>query len=149
MTRWFLFLLIGLGWSIPSTAQSVPDPSESPLWHAAVTSRGMPAVSGTRVFALSRDHEVLALSLDDGHELWRRPTGEREGNTAGFRVAVEQAEPDGAGARGADPEARGHVTTSGAVRPVWRTIPAMASAAAISSASISGVSAARLPPTGS
>lgn len=88
MTRWILFLLIGLGWSVPSAAQSVPDPSESPLWHAAVTSRGMPAVSGSRVFALSRDHEVFALALDDGHELWRRSTGEHEGNTAGFRVAV-------------------------------------------------------------
>ena len=80
MTRWILFLLIGLGWGIPSAAQSVPDPSESPLWHAAVTSRGMPAVAGARVFALSLDHDVFALSLDDGHELWRRSTGEREGN---------------------------------------------------------------------
>lgn len=88
MTRWILFVLLGLGWSLPSAAQSVPDPSESPLWHAAVTSRGMPAVSGPRVFALSRDHDVFALSLDDGHELWRRPTGEREGHTAGFRVVA-------------------------------------------------------------
>ena len=88
MTRWILSLLIGLGWSLPSAAQSVPDPSESPLWHAAVPSRGMPTVSGARVFVLSRDHDVLALALDDGRELWRRPTGERGGHTAGYRVAV-------------------------------------------------------------
>ncbi len=40
----------------------------------------------------------------------------------------------------------GHVTTSGAVRPVCAAIPAMASAAAISSASMAGVSSANLPP---
>ena len=43
----------------------------------------------------------------------------------------------------------GHVTTSGSVRPVCRSIPAIASAAAIRSPSISGVSRSRSPPTGS
>ena len=36
---------------------------------------------------------------------------------------------------------RGHVTTSGAVRPVWRTIPAISSAAAAIGASMAVVSA--------
>ena len=38
-----------------------------------------------------------------------------------------------------------HVTTSGAVRPVCAAIPAIASAAAIRSASMAGVSSASLP----
>jgi hypothetical protein len=46
-------------------------------------------------------------------------------------------------------EERAHVTTSGLVLPVWRAIPAMLSAAVMMSASMSGVSAERLPPTGS
>ena len=42
-------------------------------------------------------------------------------------------------------ERLGHVTTSGAVRPVCAAIPAMASAAAIRSASMAGVSSAKRP----
>jgi outer membrane protein assembly factor BamB len=48
----------------------------------------MPAVSGERVFALNRNHDVFALSLRDGHELWRRSTGETSPTTEGFKVTT-------------------------------------------------------------
>lgn len=70
---------------------------------------------------------------------------------AGLGLAREQAQVKRIGARRAHGEAGyaaldiraqpwRHVTTSGALRPVWAAIPAMASAAAIRSASIAGVS---------
>ena len=79
---------------------------------------------------------------------------------AGFGLPVEQAKLELGGKRRAHGEVRcarrymgaepaGHVTTSGAVRPVKRAIPAISSAAATSSASMSGVCASSLPPTGS
>lgn len=67
-------------------AQSSPDPSESPLWQVAARGRGLPAVAGDRVFALTADHDVLALSVADGRELWRRSTRERGSSTEGLRV---------------------------------------------------------------
>ena len=48
----------------------------------------MPAVRGDRAYALSTDHHVVALSLDDGTEQWRRSTGESGWITEGFRVVV-------------------------------------------------------------
>lgn len=63
---------------------------------------------------------------------------------AGLGLAREQAEPQCFGPWRPDPPGMRHqVTTSGAVRPVWRAMPAMASAAAIRSASMSGVSRSR------
>ena len=76
--------------------------------------------------------------------------------TARFGGAIEQAQLDCFGQRSAHGEAGHpgcdlraerlrHVTTSGAVRPVCAAIPAIASAAAIRSASMAGVSSASLP----
>ena len=74
---------------------------------------------------------------------------------AAFNGAVEQAQPQRGRTGRADrhidaPRRRGggHVTTSGWSRPVWRRMPAIASAAATISASIAPVSASRSPSAG-
>ena len=86
MTRGIAILLVASVCTGVVAAQSAVDPSESPRWQVAARGRGLPAVSGDRVFALTSDHQVIALALDDGHELWRRSTGERGATTDGMRV---------------------------------------------------------------
>ena len=88
MTRGIAILLVASVCTGVVAAQSAVDPSESPRWQVAARGRGLPAVSGDRVFALTSDHQVIALALDDGHELWRRSTGERGATTDGMRVVV-------------------------------------------------------------
>lgn len=88
MTRGIVLLLVATGCTGVVTAQPVGDPSESPRWQVAARGRGLPAVADGRVFALTSDHQVLALALDDGRELWRRSTGERGDSTEGLRVVV-------------------------------------------------------------
>lgn len=69
-------------------AQSPPDPTESALWHTAAVARGVPAVLGDRVFGTTVSHDVVALSLVDGKEVWRRSTGEIGTTTEGTRVVA-------------------------------------------------------------
>lgn len=88
MTRGIALLLVASVCTGVVAAQAVVDPSESPRWQVAARGRGLPAVAGDRVFALTSDHQVLALALDDGRELWRRSTGERSATTDGMRVVV-------------------------------------------------------------
>jgi len=64
------------------------DPSVAPLWQTAVRSRGLPAVHSDTVFAVTTDHAVVAVAVDDGRERWRRSTGERGWTTEGSRVVV-------------------------------------------------------------
>ena len=87
MKHW-LVVACGCLAAVSVIAQGPPDPSEAPLWHTAARGRGMPAVRGDRAFALSTDHHVVALSLDEGKELWRRSTGESGWITEGFRVTM-------------------------------------------------------------
>ena len=88
MHRW-LVLVVGCLAAVMTTAAQTPlDPTDAPLWHTAARGRGMPAVRGDRAYALSTDHHVVALSLDDGTEQWRRSTGESGWITEGFRVVV-------------------------------------------------------------
>jgi outer membrane protein assembly factor BamB len=90
MHRWLVFVFVfgGLAAVMTTAAQAPLDPTMAPLWHTAARGRGMPAVRGNRAYALSTDHHVVALSLDDGTEQWRRSTGESGWITEGFRVVV-------------------------------------------------------------
>lgn len=88
MTRGIVIMLTALTWTGLAAVPPDVDPSESPLWQAAVRSRGLPAVHGDTVFAVTTDHAVVALALDDGRERWRRSTGERGWTTEGARVVV-------------------------------------------------------------
>jgi outer membrane protein assembly factor BamB len=83
--------LVGLGVLlavITSRAQRPADPTESALWHTAAVARGVPAVLGDTVFGLTVDHEVMAMMLAGGKELWRRSTGESGRFTEGWRVVA-------------------------------------------------------------
>lgn len=71
-------------------AQTPPDPTESALWHTAAVARGVPAVLDGHVFGTTVGHEVVAMSLDDGHEVWRRSTNETGRFTEGSRVVATQ-----------------------------------------------------------
>jgi|694.fasta_scaffold54566_5 outer membrane protein assembly factor BamB len=88
MRRWWLISWLILAPAVPAGTQTIPDPSEAPLWHTAARGRGVPAVRGDRVFALTSHHDLVALALDDGRELWRRSTHERGTFTEGTRVLV-------------------------------------------------------------
>ena len=88
MRPWLALVFGCLAAAITAAAQAPLDPSEAPLWHTAARGRGMPAVRGDRAYALSTDHHVIALSLEDGTEAWRRSTGESGWITEGFRVVV-------------------------------------------------------------
>ena len=46
-----------------------------------------PAIDGSDVFALTAEHQLLKVSLDDGSELWRVKTGE-QGITYGHALAL-------------------------------------------------------------
>ncbi len=84
-----LMLVVVVGWltsAAPGGAQVVPDPSEAPMWRTAARGRGTPAVLGDRAFATTLDHDVVALSVADGHELWRQSTGESGRFTEGQRI---------------------------------------------------------------
>ena len=69
--------------------QVVPttDPTVKPVWRTTQATVGAPAIDGNDVFALTADHQLLRVSLDDGSELWRVKTGE-EGTTYGHALAV-------------------------------------------------------------
>jgi outer membrane protein assembly factor BamB len=86
--RWWTSLLLVIASALAAGAQTVPDPSDAPLWHTAAHGRGVPAGSGKRVFVFTSHHDVVALALDDGHELWRTSTHERGAFTEGTRVVV-------------------------------------------------------------
>lgn len=88
MRGWWLVIVGCLASAGEARAQIPPDPSDAPLWHTADRGRGMPAVKGERVFALTTRHEVVALALTDGRELWRRSTREQGTVTEGSRVVV-------------------------------------------------------------
>ncbi len=88
MHRWWSSLLFVIASASAASAQAIPDPSDAPLWHTAAHGRGVPAVHGDRVFALTARHDVVALALDDGHELWRQSTRELGAFTEGSRVVV-------------------------------------------------------------
>jgi outer membrane protein assembly factor BamB len=61
-------------------------PRPTALWHTTARTRGVPAVLAGRAYALTVDHQVLAVDLNDGHELWRATTGESGRSTEGSRV---------------------------------------------------------------
>ncbi len=74
--------------TMPAAAQAPPDPTDTPVWHAAARGRGMPAVLGETVYATTVNHVVVALSTADGSEIWRRSTEETGAFTEGFRVVA-------------------------------------------------------------
>ena len=88
MRWWWTSSLFVIASALTAGAQTVPDPSDAPLWHTAAPGRGVPAARGDRVFALTSRHEVVALALDDGREIWRQSTHERGTFTEGTRVVV-------------------------------------------------------------
>ncbi|MEP7117989.1 MAG: PQQ-binding-like beta-propeller repeat protein [Acidobacteriota bacterium] len=88
MRSWLVVVFGCLVAAFASSAPVPPDPSEAPLWHTAAIGRGMPAVLGTRAYGLTTDHHVVALNLADGHELWRRSTGESGWLTEGSRAVI-------------------------------------------------------------
>jgi outer membrane protein assembly factor BamB len=63
------------------------DPTVRPAWRTTQATIGTPVIGGNHVFALTADHQLLKVSLDDGSELWRVTTGE-EGTTHGHALAV-------------------------------------------------------------
>lgn len=81
---WLVIVLCVM--ATPGGAQVPHDPTDSPIWHAAARGRGMPAVLGDRAFATTADHTVVALSLVDGAEVWRRSTEGTGTLTEGFRT---------------------------------------------------------------
>ena len=68
-------------------AAPIRDPTVKPVWRTTQATVGTPAIDGNDVFALTADHQLLRVSLDDGSELWRVKTGE-EGTTYGHALAV-------------------------------------------------------------
>lgn len=63
-----------------------PDPA--PFWRVAGEGRGRPAVDGSRVYFLSKRHEVLAVDARTGAVLWKQHTGEPGSATFGFGVVL-------------------------------------------------------------
>lgn len=88
MTRGIVIMLAALTWFDGAARQPDVDPTASPLWQVAGRTRGLPAAADGLVFALTTDHELVALDLADGREVWRRSTGERGWTTEGARVVV-------------------------------------------------------------
>lgn len=88
MRHGWIIMIATLTITTPAWAQTPPDPTDRPLWHAAARGRGMPAILGDRVYATTVDHVVVALSTLDGRELWRRSTEETGRFTEGFRVVA-------------------------------------------------------------
>jgi eukaryotic-like serine/threonine-protein kinase len=77
-------LCVASGFTQPMPAR---DPTVRPVWRTTQATVGTPAIGGNDVFALTADHQLLKVSLDDGSELWRVKTGE-EGTTYGHALAV-------------------------------------------------------------
>lgn len=68
-------------------APDAPDPTLAPVWRTPQATVGTPAIDGHDVFALTADHSLIKLSLDDGSQLWRVETGE-QGVTYGHALAL-------------------------------------------------------------
>ncbi len=77
-------LCVANGFTQPAPTR---DPTVRPVWRTTQATVGTPAIGGNDVFALTADHQLLKVSLDDGSELWRVKTGE-EGTTYGHAIAV-------------------------------------------------------------
>jgi outer membrane protein assembly factor BamB len=84
----WLIMCVTFAITTPAAAQAPPDPTDRPLWHVAARGRGMPAILDNTVFATTVDHTVVALSMADGAEIWRRSTEESGTFTEGFRVVA-------------------------------------------------------------
>jgi outer membrane protein assembly factor BamB len=86
--------IIVLATCIPSgprpfaAAPAVCTPAESSTWTVPVNIRGEAVVDGTTAFALTRQHEVIAVDVRNGRVEWRRPTGETDGTTQGTRLVL-------------------------------------------------------------
>lgn len=68
------------------------DPIERPrvMWAVRGVGRGTPAAANGRAYFLSGRHELVAVVIETGAELWRRPTGGRGPETVGSRVLIAQ-----------------------------------------------------------
>lgn len=63
-------------------------PNVAPRWHVAGQGRGVPAVSGSAVYFLTKRHEVVSVEAGTGAVRWRRNTGEPGAETLGSSVLV-------------------------------------------------------------
>jgi outer membrane protein assembly factor BamB len=66
----------------------VRDAVVAPIWQVAGEGRGVPAVSGSNVYFLTKRHEVIAVDGAAGTVCWRRNTGEPGDETLGSSVIV-------------------------------------------------------------
>ena len=66
-------LCVARGFTQPAL---ILDPTVRPLWRTTQATVGTPAIDGNDVFALTADHQLVKVSLDEGSELWRVKTGE-------------------------------------------------------------------------
>ena len=62
--------------------------SSRPIWQVAGEGRGVPAVSRSNVYFLTKRHEVIAVDGTAGTVCWRRNTGEPGDETLGSSVIV-------------------------------------------------------------
>lgn len=74
----------------PESAAAVPpcDIDPRPVWHVPGAMRGTAAADGDVVFALGRQHEVLALDAGTGRPRWQATTGMTSPTTVGSRLVL-------------------------------------------------------------
>jgi outer membrane protein assembly factor BamB len=64
------------------------DPTNAPYWHVAGEAWGTPAADSRSVYFLSRDRSLIAFDIVSGAVRWRRPTGGRGRDPAGWAVRI-------------------------------------------------------------
>jgi outer membrane protein assembly factor BamB len=113
------FALAGIAvWLIAALPRVlVHDTVAVPIWQVAGEGRGVPAVSGSNVYFLTKRHEIVAVDGATGTVSWRRNTGEPGGETLGSSVIAR----DGVVMAG-DYAILGLDASTGALR--WRFDPA-------------------------
>jgi outer membrane protein assembly factor BamB len=92
-------------------------PTVAPRWHVAGEGRGVPAISGSTAYFLTKRHEVVSVDTKTGAVLWRRATGEPGAETLGSSIVVSNNV-----VMAGDYAVLGFDATSGA--PKWRFEPA-------------------------
>lgn len=81
-----LMLLAGQGPEAQHTASSRPGPPV--VWHDAVQTHGRPAIAGSRLYVLARDHRVVAFDVVSGAVRWTQTTSEPGEASNGSAVTV-------------------------------------------------------------
>ncbi len=74
--------------AMSASAQGESSPAPVPIWSVAGSAWGVPVADSSTTFALSKQHEVVAIDADTGRVRWRHRTAIRDDLTSGRRVLL-------------------------------------------------------------